>query len=212
MRSSDERRAAQTRSHREKVARCALRVAPWVIAACLAIGCSPAPPETTTGSGVATGQQPAPSGGVSCSGDSGAVADVRRAVEAGPLFQVVSGGAGATACAATTDAESVTLEYRFRNGGSLRATRDPSIEYTELIARFASPPAQSPVDIMQRVERAAFSPDGCGIDWKGVEEQKPSDDPGATERVYRGDTCNCQSIVRADTTGRVVGLTFRSAC
>lgn len=177
------------------------------------MGCSPAPPETTTRNGAETEQQPPTSTDISCNGsDSKDVAELRRATESGPLFRAVSGSAAATSCTVTTDAESVTLEYRFRDGGSFRATRDPSIEYTELIARFASPPAESPIDIMRRVERAAFSPDGCGIDWKASAEQRPGDDPGATERVYRGDTCNCQAIVRADTATRVVGLTFRSAC
>ena len=36
--------------------------------------------------------------------------------------------------------------------------------------------------------------------------------PGATETIYRGDTCNCQARVRKDKAGRTVGLVFRSAC
>ena len=195
-----------------------VRWATWVVAAGLTVGCSPTSPASdtsTTRTERDIEQGSPPSTVIPCSGSDAAqadVAEVRRAVESGPLFQAVSDSSAATSCAATRDGKTVTLDYQFRDGSSLRATRDPVIEYTELTARLTSPPAQEPVEIMQRVERAAFSPDGCGIDWKTSQEQRPTDDPRATDRVYRGDTCNCQAVVRTDATARVAGLTFRSAC
>jgi hypothetical protein len=106
----------------------------------------------------------------------------------------------------------MTLDYQFGDGGSMQATRDRSIEYTELAARFSSPPTQDALDLLKRTERATLSPDGCGIDWTTPETEAGADEPTTTEATYRGEICNCQGIVRRDGAGQVVGLIFRSAC
>lgn len=137
---------------------------------------------------------------------------LRRAVEMGPLYTVLASQSGVASCRVSNDSSEVTLEYTFRNGGSLEARRDPRIEYNNQEARFAVPPQEDPVAVLTRAERLAFTPDGCGIDWRAPETQPAGDDPGATETIYRGDLCNCQARVRKDTAGRVTRLLWRSAC
>ena len=90
--------------------------------------------------------------------------------------------------------------------GTTRASRDNDQE-----ARFASPLAEDAVALLTRVEQASFGTPGCGIDWRQPETRPASDDPKATESIYRGDTCNCQARVRSDAAGHVTGLVFRSA-
>jgi hypothetical protein len=68
------------------------------------------------------------------------------------------------------------------------------------------------VPILSGTERAAFGTSGCGIDWKTGESRPVAGEPGASELVYRGDTCNCQARVQRNGSGEVVGLMLRSAC
>jgi hypothetical protein len=140
------------------------------------------------------------------------LAAFQRAVERGPLFVVSANRAGVASCRIGVESGTASLEYQFRDGGWLRTKRDPRIEYTDQEARFAVPPAESPITILTRAERVTFGDQGCGIDWKRGETHPAEDDRGAVEAVYRGDTCNCQARVRRDASGRVVGLALRSAC
>jgi hypothetical protein len=144
--------------------------------------------------------------------DAEGLAALRRAVETAPLYSSLAAKAAVASCRVSAASSKITIEYTFRDGGSLRATRDSSIEYSDQEARFASPPADDPVDVLTRVERAAFSADGCGIRWREPESQPAGDDSKSTETIYRGDVCNCQARVRTDAASRVVALTFRSAC
>jgi hypothetical protein len=140
-----------------------------------------------------------------------ALAQVRHTVESGPLFQAVAANTALTSCRATGEAEKVVIEYHFADGASVRATRDPRIEYFDEEVQLASPPAANAVDLLTRTERAVFATDGCGIDWKDP-ETLPAGESKGTETIYRGDTCNCQARVRSDASGRPLVLTFRSAC
>ena len=138
--------------------------------------------------------------------------ELRRSVEMGPLYTIPAAAAGVASCRARYDSAVVELEYRFKTGGWLHVKHDARIEYTEQEARFALSPAENPVVILAGAERAAFGPNGCGIDWRQAETQPAGDDPSATETVFHGDMCNCQARIRRDAAGRIVGLLLRSAC
>jgi hypothetical protein len=140
-----------------------------------------------------------------------AVAAFQHAVETGPLFTVPASRADVASCRIGYQSGMTSLEYQFRDGGWLRAKRDPRIEYSDQEVRFPVPP-ENPLAILTRAERATFGENGCGIDWNVNETHAAEDGHGAVEAIYRGDTCNCQARVRSDATGRVVGLTLRSAC
>ena len=138
---------------------------------------------------------------------------LRGTVEKGPLYAIANSAAGGPAsCRIGADSSGIALEYTFRDGAWLRVMHDPRIEYDNQDVRFASPLAEDAVTVLTRVEQTAFAPGGCDIDWRKAETQQAGDDPGSTETIYRGDTCNCQARVRKDIAGRVVGLVFRSAC
>jgi hypothetical protein len=139
------------------------------------------------------------------------VAEIRRAIEDGPLYAVAS-RSGSASCHATAEDGTITLEYTFRDGASLRVTRSQGTEYTDQEVRLAAPLDEPAVDVLRRAEQAAFDAKGCGIDWSTVETTQPGDEPGATESIYRGTVCNCQARSRADATGRVLRLRLRSAC
>jgi hypothetical protein len=141
-----------------------------------------------------------------------AVNTFQRTLEAGPLFAVFTGKAPVASCRIGFDAGTASLEYQFQDGGWFRAKRDPSIEYSDYEAHLGAPPAEDPVAILTRAERAAFGDAGCGIDWKESESRPAADMPGVTDTIFRGDSCNCQARVRKDGGGRVVGLSLRSAC
>jgi hypothetical protein len=133
-------------------------------------------------------------------------------VEAGPFYALSSAKPGVATCRASEEADTIALEYTFRDGGWLRVKRQPSIEYTEQEVRFASPLDENPVAVLTLAEQAAFGAKGCGIDWRQPEKRPAGDSASVTEMIYRGDVCNCQGRVRSDAAGRVTGLVFRSAC
>jgi hypothetical protein len=139
------------------------------------------------------------------------VAEIRRTVEAGPLYAVAS-RAGLAGCHSSVEDGAIRLEYTFRDGASLHVTRSQETEYTDQEVRLTSPLTESPVAVLTRAEQAAFGARGCGIDWRKVATARPSDEPEATESIYRGDVCNCQARARADASGRVLRLQLRSAC
>lgn len=140
-----------------------------------------------------------------------AVATLRRSVEAGPLYAIAN-ATGLSTCRATFASGMMELEYGFRDGASLSVKRDESIEYGEQQVRFASPPAEDPVVVLTRAERAMFGADGCSIDWRQSETQRTDDGSGQVETVFRGEACNCQARIRRNVSGDVVGLALRSAC
>jgi hypothetical protein len=144
--------------------------------------------------------------------DPEALASLRRSVETGPFYTISASTSVVAACRVSRDADAITLDYTFRDGGSLRVTRNPRIEYSDQEVRFASPPGEGPVAVLTRAEEAAFGAKGCGIDWRQPETRPAGDDASVTEIIYRGDVCNCQARVRSDAAGRVAGLVFRSAC
>jgi len=181
-----------------------------VPATLLLTACSMPPVASQTTSTAPAADCVGPQAGVSPQ-NAEAAGTLRRAVEMGPLYVTLVANR-VVSCRIGTDSSAITLEYTFRDGSSLRVRRDPRIEYSNQEVRLASPLAEDAVAIMTRVERSAFSPSGCGIDWRKTEAQPAGDDPGATETIYRGDTCNCQARVRKDKAGRTVGLVFRSAC
>jgi hypothetical protein len=143
--------------------------------------------------------------------DAKMVAELRRSVEAGPLYAVASRSGGA-ACRISEESGAIRVEYTFRDGTTLRATRNAQIEYSDQEVRFASPPSESPVAVLTRTEQAAFDGKGCGIDWRRGDTRAASDDARARETIYRGETCNCQARVRNNSAGGVTGLLFRTAC
>jgi hypothetical protein len=193
----------------ERAAGAAIAVSRLVIVAGLiAAACSPVPvasqPVGTT-SPVCTAAANTPPK------DAGALAALRRSIETGP-FYTLAFPAGVASCLVTGDADVIRLEYMFRDGASLRVTRNPSIEYTDQELRLAAPLGERATAVLTRAEQAAFGAKGCGIDWRTPETGPAADDPRSTESVYRGDLCNCQARARSDGSGRVVRLQLRSAC
>ena len=89
---------------------------------------------------------------------------------------------------------------------------DLSLSESDVEVRFAIPPPEPVADVLVRAEQAAFGAAGCGINWKHPETRAAEGNPGTTESVFRGDTCNCQARVRRDAAGRVTGLALRSNC
>jgi hypothetical protein len=139
-----------------------------------------------------------------------AASDFQRVVEAGPLFAAAGGGSGVASCTMRRERSSVELRYRFRNGGSLRATRDASIEFVEQQAGLSAPLDEEPTLVLARAELWTFGEEGCGIDWSR-RETMPAEG-GAVDTVSRGNVCQCQARVRRDAQGRVMRLTISSAC
>jgi hypothetical protein len=178
------------------------------ITSLIATACSPMPAATQRASA-----PPECSGAdaVASAPDAKTLTDLRRATEMGPFYAVGS-RAGVASCRITRDADSIRLEYTFRDGASLRVTRNPKIEYTDQELRLAFALVENPTAVLTRAEQAAFDAKGCGIDWKQPETAPADDDPRSTESVYRGQVCNCQARARSDASGRVMRLQLRSAC
>lgn len=137
---------------------------------------------------------------------------LRTTIEGGPLYRAAAADTEAASCRVASESGAITLEYTFRDGGSIRVRRDPRIEYSSQEVRLTRPLEEMPVAILARAEALAFPGGGCGIDWRAPERAPAADDPAATETIYRGEVCNCQARVRADAGGRVIGLILRSAC
>ena len=136
--------------------------------------------------------------------------EFQRVVEAGPMFAAAGSGSGVASCTMRRERSTVELRYRFRNGGSLLATRDASIEFVEQQAGLSAPLAEEPTLVLARAELWSFGEEGCGIDWSR-RETLPAEG-GAIDTVSRGEVCQCQARVRRDAQGRVVRLTISSAC
>jgi len=180
-----------------------------VLTSVVAVACStmPASSQTPTAAPAAD----CISAGTGAGPDAQMVAELRRSIEAGPLYAVASRSGGA-ACRVSEESGAIRVEYTFRDGTTLRANRNAQIEYGDQEVRFASPPSESPVAVLTRTEQAAFDGKGCGIDWRRGDTRAASDDASARETIYRGETCNCQARVRSNATGAVTRLLFRSAC
>jgi hypothetical protein len=103
----------------------------------------------------------------------------------------------------------IELKYRFRDGSELLAAVDRRIEYVNQEARWSGSFGGDPLELLRRAEREGYAPDGCGIDWQQAETESLAD---ASERIFRGDVCNCQARIRRDRRDRVVALILRSAC
>jgi hypothetical protein len=140
-----------------------------------------------------------------------AIREIRRSVESGPLYALAS-TSGLASCRAEFKDDTITVTYNFRDGSSLRLTRSQATEYSDQEVRLATPIADDAVAVLTRAEQAAFDAKGCGIDWSRSETTQARDEAGMTERVYRGNVCNCQARARTDASGRVVRLQLRSAC
>lgn len=178
-----------------------------LFAAALAAGCS-APPgaeERAT-----AGAIDCSTAGITAANERGVVDEMRRAAESGPAYRALAAASPLRSCTATNRSGEIMLEYAFGDGGALAITRDPRIEYSNQDARFGSPAGSDVTALLREVERAAFSSDGCGIDWAKATPLESTG--GATEQAYYGETCNCQARVRADASGKVIGFGFRSAC
>ena len=148
--------------------------------------------------------------GTPSSADAAGFRELQRQLERSPLYTIPAANEGLAACSIRLQAEGVTvLEYRFRQGGWLRVTADPRIEYLEQSANFVLPEGESAEAILAGAERAAFGAAGCAIDWQQAETRTAG---GARETVHRGDVCNCQAIIRRDGEGKRIGLLLRSAC
>jgi hypothetical protein len=173
-----------------------------IAATLLLAACSPSPPPECVFAG---------SGDAATPPDPATVGEFRQSIEAGPLYAMAADEGALAACRISREATRLVLEYSFANGASLRAERDPTIEYAEQDVRFASPREADPAAALARAEQASFGASGCGIDWRQGTAEPAAAAPSA-ETVYRGDLCNCQARVRRDAAGRVVGLIFRSAC
>lgn len=183
---------------------CRLLVATSLTAA----ACSPMPAATQRASAP---PECSGSDAVASAEDAKTLTDLRRSTEIGPFYAVGS-RAGVVSCRITRDADSIRIEYTFRDGASLLVTRNPKIEYTDQELRLTFALVENPVAVLTRAEQAAFDSKGCGIDWRQPETAPASDDPRATENVYRGAVCNCQARARSDASGRVMRLQLRSAC
>jgi hypothetical protein len=138
--------------------------------------------------------------------------ELQRSVESGALFGAAAAGTGVQNCSVWHAGRSVELLYRFRSGGQFTAKRDPAIELTEQRAKLALPMAEDALDVLGRAERQGFGEQGCGIDWAHPDTKAAKNEPGATDTVWHGETCNCQARARRDALGTVIELALTSAC
>jgi len=139
------------------------------------------------------------------------ISTLRQSVERGPLYEIAS-RSGVASCRIRQDADAIRLEYAFRDGTTLRATRNPQLESSDQELRLATPRAEDVVSVLTRAEQASFGDKGCGINWRQPESKPSADDASFTDTVYRGDTCNCQARTRTDAAGHVLTMSLRSAC
>lgn len=137
--------------------------------------------------------------------------DLRTSAEGSSLFQAARASGVVVSCEATSQNSLLTLTFRFSDKTSFTIGRDPQIEYTSQEVSFAQPLADDASTILKRGEREAFGADGCGIDWSAGHTE-PSADGVSSDRVFRGDVCQCQARIRSDKTSRVIGLLLRSTC
>lgn len=151
---------------------------------------------------------PAPS---STAPDSKTLTELRTSAESSPLFHAARAGGAVVSCEATSQSSLLTLSFRFSGENSFTIGRDPQIEYTSQEVAFAQPLTDDASTILKRGEREAFGADGCGIDWSAARTE-PSADGVSSDRVFRGDVCQCQARIRTDKGGRVIGLLLRSTC
>jgi hypothetical protein len=138
-----------------------------------------------------------------------AIEFVKR-VENSPLYLELRVAGGMAHCRTDFESGSIRVEYRFHKGGWLRIKRDERIEYTDQEARFAHP-VDSALELLKRAERADFGSQGCGIDWSNP-HPRPSSGDIALDVAYYGEQCNCQAILREDSSERILGVALRSAC
>jgi hypothetical protein len=112
----------------------------------------------------------------------------------------------------TTESGRIALEYAFGTAANLRVTSDPRIEYSDQEARLTAPiPHEQAMELLRRVEGASFT-GGCGINWNKPDTSTQTEREASRETVFRGETCNCRAQVSHRLDGRVVSLSFRSAC
>lgn len=136
---------------------------------------------------------------------------LRRSIETGPLYAAVAAGR-APQCSVSAEGSQWQIAYRFAADAALRVTLDGSIEYTDYTATVNWPAGEAAPTLLMRHERTAFAPAGCGIDWQAPEIRPTEATPPGRQRMWRGDTCNCQGRVVEDGTGRVRAVGWRSAC
>src|SRR5688500_12285094 len=127
----------------------------------LAAACSAPPAATQT---VATQAPLECVGGDVAPQDADTVASLRQTVERGPLYTSLTARSAVASCRIGRQSGEVALQYMFGDGARLDVQHDPRIEYNNQEVRFASPPAEDPVELLKRVEQTGFA-DGCGIDW-----------------------------------------------
>jgi hypothetical protein len=171
-----------------------------IVALCVGVAC--APPSRA-------------SGALTCETANVAAAaanEIRKPVEAGPLFAALATRSPVRSCTARGESGKIVLDYAAADDSRLHVERDASIEYSLHELRFATAQPLDARELLTRVERDMFGDDGCGIDWSRGEASPPADASGMAETSYRGDVCNCQARVRADSSGRVLAVSIRSTC
>ena len=171
-----------------------------IVALCVGVAC--APPSRA-------------SGALTCETANVAAAaadEMRKSVEAGPLFAALASRSPVRSCTARGESGKIVLDYAAADDSRLHVERDATIEYSLHELRFAAPQSLNARELLTRVERDVFGDDGCGIDWSGGETSPAADASGVAETSYRGDVCNCQARVRSDSNGRVTALSMRSTC
>lgn len=148
---------------------------------------------------------------VACDGTPSADIDsLRVAAETGPLFKALAQRSHPVACRLEQRDSATTLRYRFADGGSLKWTSDPEIEYADQSACFVVAPSD-PIDLLRRVEQTSMGAAGCGIDWGRMQHAARVARKGdRTEAV--GSACNCRASMRRHSSGHKMELAFGSAC
>jgi hypothetical protein len=190
-----------------------VRRALGVLALCALAACASAPPESAKATDVAVSSSNCPGVGEAASAQQSAEAQaLRSATERGPAFATLRAASPVQSCSVRYEPGAIEIEWRMRDGGWLKVVRDARIELYSQEVRLVTPPTEDASAWLKRAASAAFGEGGCGIDWSRAESDTPSGEPGATEQVFRGDSCNCQARLRRDSAQRAVGATLRRAC
>jgi hypothetical protein len=146
------------------------------------------------------------------SAQASAATELRRVVERSPLYRTLVAAAAVQACDVRQSGDRIAVVYAFRDGASLRVERAAAVEYTSQEARVGRFFRGNAMAVLERVERAAFGKERCGIDWRASAREPVPDRPRARLDVFTGVMCNCQARIGRDERGRVETLAFRSAC
>jgi hypothetical protein len=135
--------------------------------------------------------------------------DLLRHLAGSPFYHELTNKFGAArSCSPSFDSGNVAVVIAFGTQARLSARVNPGSELSE--ERMDAPNlsgARAKMLLRQQAE-ATYGASACGIDWSQPEIEQSS---GKHSVTFRGDTCNCQAVLRYGK-GAPSQMLLRSAC